>query len=44
MGLGDEIDARVVGLESGAQHVAAFNEFAMPAVGAEDFLNDEDLS
>jgi hypothetical protein len=43
MGLGDQIDARVVGLETGAQHVAALDQFAMPAIAAKSFLHRENL-
>ena len=44
IGLGDEIDPRVMGVETGADHLAAFDEFAVPAVLAEGFFHREDLS
>ena len=42
--LGDEINARVVSVEAGAEDVATLDEFAMPAVLAESFFHGEDLS
>jgi hypothetical protein len=32
-----------MGLESGAEHVAALDQFAVPAISAEGFFNRENL-
>jgi hypothetical protein len=42
--LRDEIDPGVVGVETGADHLAALHEFAVPAILAESFFHREDLS